>query len=375
VDPEVVVAISYQLLDIVAAAHANGVIHRDIKPDNICLTKDGTVKLLDFGIARMRDTATATREGTTIGTPAFMSPEQALGKIKEIDVLSDIFAVGAVMFTMLSGRFVQEGESANELLIMAATRRARSLADVVGDVPMPIVGVVDRALLFEKALRWPSAAAMRDALEQAYYEAYGTTVVSGLELASVLEGIDAVDLAMGGDDDWPTLLVDPEAELEELMPLDDVPDKSSDETGRWSAASHVMTEAGTASDVQVKAGLSRGLRNAFWLGLGMVVMFSIVSTVLVLMVWKAGEGRGQAARRALGDLAGSVSSVTSARFDAEAASSAEVSAPEGSASAAPVDVYALPSVAGTRISDVQVGSPAGVSPPARSAGYDPFAHQ
>jgi serine/threonine-protein kinase len=374
VDPEIVVAISHQLLDIVAAAHANGVIHRDIKPDNICLTRDGTVKLLDFGVARMRDTATATREGTTIGTPAFMAPEQALGKVKEIDVLSDVYAVGAVMFTMLSGRFVQEGESANELLIMAATRRARSLADVVSDVPTPIVDVVDRALVFEKALRWPSAAAMRDALEQAQQEAYGVPVISGAELASVLEGIESVDLAITGDgDDWPTLLVDPEAELEELMPIDDASDKTSDETGKWSPSTHMMTEVGTTSDVDMVGDRSRRFRRSVWVGLGVVAVIS--SLAVLVLAFGSDVGEVEPAHRALGGLGGLASARLSSPPEPIPTVSHGVFAPVASASGSPVDVYALPSVAGARIHGVQVGSPSGSAPPARSGGYDPFAHQ
>lgn len=207
VDVSTVVGIAYQLLDVVATAHGCGVIHRDIKPGNISLTRDGVVKLLDFGVARMRSAATATRDGTTIGTPAFMSPEQALGKVKEVDARSDIYSVGAVMFTMLSGLFVHSGESANELMIMAATCRAPSLADVVSDVPEPIVQVIDRALLFEKDRRWQSAEQMREALREAYEQAYGEPIEYGKELASVLDGIEAVDFpALVAGDGWPTLL-------------------------------------------------------------------------------------------------------------------------------------------------------------------------
>ena len=209
VDADVVVGISHQLLGIVEAAHNNGVIHRDIKPDNICLTHEGTVKLLDFGVARTRDAGMATQEGTTIGTPAYMAPEQALGKIKEVDSASDLYSVGAVMFNMLSGRCVHDGDNANELLILAATHRARSLASVVSDVPKPIVDVVDRALMFEKAKRWSSAASMREALWKASIESFGCPPTNGLALASALDGIEEVDYASTVDEDeWPTLSLD-----------------------------------------------------------------------------------------------------------------------------------------------------------------------
>ena len=212
VETATVVGIAYQLLDVVAAAHECGIVHRDIKPANISLTRDGVVKLLDFGVARINHSATSTRDGTTIGTPAFMSPEQALGKVKNIDAQSDVYSVGAVMFTMLSGLFVHRGESANEMMIMAATRQAPSLADVVSDVPDPLVKVVDRALRFDKRQRWPDALTMRDALREAYEKVYDEPIESGATLAGVLDGIEAVDFAtIVGGDAWPTLLTAPKS--------------------------------------------------------------------------------------------------------------------------------------------------------------------
>ncbi len=387
VDSEVVVGLCHQLLDIVAAAHANGVIHRDIKPDNICLTRDGTLKLLDFGVARMRDTATATREGTTIGTPAFMSPEQALGKVKEIDVLSDVYAVGAVMFTLLSGRFVHEGESANELLIMAATRRACSLADVVSDVPKPIIDVVDRALVFEKALRWPSAAAMRDALAQAQQEAYEMPILTGPELAAVLEGIESVDLAMTGEgDDWPTLLVDPEAELEELSPIEEGgegEEGTERATGKWSRetpAPHMLSGIGNSPDVDADLTNSRRLRRRLWMGaVGVAVVLSLLVLVLA---FGTRAGVSEPAAVAIRGFGGPAASLASASLPPppedsvpSATAPAASSAPVASASASAVDVYALPSVPGKRIPGVPGGVPVGSKPAPRGSAYDPFAHQ
>ena len=165
------------LLDVLAAAHEKGIVHRDVKPENVFLTHDGTTKLLDFGIARLRDGATsATRSGSAFGTPAFMSPEQALGRNSEVGPLSDVWAVGATMFVLLSGSFVHQGETGNEQLVSAATRRAPSLASVAPDVPPLVVQLVDRALAFEPAGRWPSARAMQDALREAYHSMNGSPV-------------------------------------------------------------------------------------------------------------------------------------------------------------------------------------------------------
>jgi serine/threonine protein kinase len=94
-----------QLLETLTAAHDHQVVHRDIKPENLFLTTDGVLKVLDFGIARLREPGgpeAATRTGRMIGTPAFMPPEQALGRSRQIGGQTDLWAVGATMFTLAS---------------------------------------------------------------------------------------------------------------------------------------------------------------------------------------------------------------------------------------------------------------------------------
>ena len=153
-----------RLLEVLELAHEKNIVHRDIKPSNLFLTKDGVLKVLDFGIARMLDehgAATATKTGQMIGTPAFMPPEQALSKPKEIDKQTDIWAVGATMFTLLSGELVHIAESSSEHLVKAATLHARSVARVLPGVPSNVETLVGRALRFEKKDRWASATDMR----------------------------------------------------------------------------------------------------------------------------------------------------------------------------------------------------------------------
>jgi serine/threonine-protein kinase len=164
----VALAIGVQLLDALAAAHAAGIVHRDIKPANLFLTRDGTVKVLDFGIALVfDDTLDGTQFGggaVPLGTPAFMAPEQAQSRSAEIDAQTDVWAAGATLFALITGEAVHKSQVAAQALATAASTPARSLATAAPDVPAPIASVVDRALSFEKGARWASADAMRDAL-------------------------------------------------------------------------------------------------------------------------------------------------------------------------------------------------------------------
>jgi len=164
-----VLSITAALLDVLAAAHAKGVVHRDIKPENLFLLSAGGLKVLDFGIARVLESrGTETRAGTVMGTPAFMAPEQALAKWDSVDGRTDLWAVGATMFTLLSGHHVHEGQTGNEQLIKTATQPARSIATVTQGLPRSVVALVDRALKFDSTARWPDARAMQDAVCGAY---------------------------------------------------------------------------------------------------------------------------------------------------------------------------------------------------------------
>jgi serine/threonine-protein kinase len=162
-----VVAWACAILDVLAAAHARSIIHRDLKPANVFVTKDGRVKVLDFGTAFLWNAAqwsTVTGIGAVIGTPAFMPPEQALGKRADVDARSDLWALGATLYALLSGEPVHDRESPRAQMFASATTPARPLREIAPHVPRAVASVVDRALAFEKSERWEDAESMREAL-------------------------------------------------------------------------------------------------------------------------------------------------------------------------------------------------------------------
>jgi eukaryotic-like serine/threonine-protein kinase len=159
-----------QVLATLAVAHAQGIVHRDLKPENLFVTGEGRMRILDFGIARLLEggaSKSATANGTAMGTPAFLPPEQALGAWNEVDGRTDLWAVGATRFTLLSGRCVHEAENVNLLMLAAMTKAAPPLRSIARDVPSAVAAVVDRALQVSRDARWPDASAMRDALARA----------------------------------------------------------------------------------------------------------------------------------------------------------------------------------------------------------------
>lgn len=183
-ESEVLAAID-QVLGVLVAAHAKGVVHRDLKPDNLFLTHSGHIKVLDFGIARMRaavSTTPATRFGESMGTPAFMPPEQARGRWDEVDGTSDLWACGATMFTLLTGELVNDGPTPQEALLLAMTRQAPPLATLLPEASRAVAAIVDRALRYAKGERFPDAEAMREAVRQAYVERHHEPITTAPRL-------------------------------------------------------------------------------------------------------------------------------------------------------------------------------------------------
>jgi serine/threonine protein kinase len=196
-----VLSIGDSLLDVLAAAHVKGIVHRDIKPANLFLTNDGRLEVLDFGIARLHDdtSTSATQTGAMLGTPAYMAPEQALAEASKVDGQTDLWAVGATLFSLLTGELVHAGENASQLLVNAATKKAREISSVSEEVPKKVASVIDKALAFEKKDRWANAREMREALAKACLEVTGAPIapLPKTEKVTGLEETIAPEMASG----------------------------------------------------------------------------------------------------------------------------------------------------------------------------------
>lgn len=168
-----------QICHAVSAAHDRRILHRDIKPDNIMLGLFGQAFLLDWGLAKFYqqaqdtgvlgldddpDDADFTRQGDAVGTPAYMSPEQAMGDLAAVDMRSDVWSLGAALFYLLSARPAFAGSSAEEVMSGVVDGRRHDLRVLEPRTPPELVAIVDRAMRREPGDRYPGAAQMADDL-------------------------------------------------------------------------------------------------------------------------------------------------------------------------------------------------------------------
>jgi serine/threonine protein kinase len=186
--------IADELMSAISAVHAAGVVHRDLKPGNVFVSKPragaanqtrGRLKLLDFGTARIFDRemdSSLSAAGLVMGTPAFMSPEQARGARAEVDAQSDVFALGAMIFTLLTGEHVHVGRDSHQQLLMAAMRPARFVSTADASIDHRVAASIDRALAYSKKDRWPDVHSLRVAFRDA--------VVASLPLMRDLKAFD-----------------------------------------------------------------------------------------------------------------------------------------------------------------------------------------
>jgi serine/threonine-protein kinase len=169
------VRVADTLLDLLAKAHAEGMLHRDVNPSNLMLTDAGEVKVLDFGVAKSPDRVDAvnTQTGVGFGNPSYVAPEQARGRWELVDARTDLWAVGATLYALLRGEKPRHPKKGNEELLAAMTEPLPPLAQVAPGVPAGVCAVIDRAVSLEMDQRFPDAIAMRSALSLAVANARG----------------------------------------------------------------------------------------------------------------------------------------------------------------------------------------------------------
>lgn len=181
--PDAVVDIAVQIASALSAAHASGIVHRDIKPDNVIVRGDGIVKVLDFGIAKLMQarveetvrrkalatTADTSQPGMVIGTAKYMSPEQARGLA--LDSRTDIFSLGSVMYELLTGKTAFVGQTATDVLAAILTADPPPPADFVPDVPFELERIISKAMRKDRETRYQAAADLQIDLQDFKKEA------------------------------------------------------------------------------------------------------------------------------------------------------------------------------------------------------------
>ncbi|MFH1313320.1 MAG: protein kinase [Candidatus Eisenbacteria bacterium] len=150
--------IAIQIAEGLAAAHGRQIIHRDIKPANIMITADGTVKIMDFGLAKLAGQTGITRMGTTQGTVAYMSPEQTQGR--QVDDGADVWSLGVVLYEMLTGRLPFRGEYEQAMIYSILNEVVEPASGLNTDVPAPLEEIVQRALEKNREGRYASVREM-----------------------------------------------------------------------------------------------------------------------------------------------------------------------------------------------------------------------
>ena len=163
----VAVSLIRKVAEAIAYAHAAGVVHRDLKPGNILVDRQGEPKLIDFGLARrLENDSTLTSTGVVLGTPSYMSPEQARGESNRLGPLSDIYSLGAVFYCLLTGRPPFQSSSSIDTLRQVLEREAVEVSTLNPEVPLDLETICHKCLQKDPAKRYHSALALAQDLRQ-----------------------------------------------------------------------------------------------------------------------------------------------------------------------------------------------------------------
>jgi Flp pilus assembly protein TadD/predicted Ser/Thr protein kinase len=174
-EPKQAAAVMVQVCRALEAAHAEGVIHRDLKPQNIMLDTNDRVVVMDFGIARSVEAGGMTQTGVVLGTPAYMSPEQARGE--ELDTRSDLFSMGIIFYELLTGASPYKSETALEAMYKRTTEQVRPPIQVAAQIPKPLSDIAVHCLEIDKNKRYASAAEIVADLEAWAGGTLGTRII------------------------------------------------------------------------------------------------------------------------------------------------------------------------------------------------------
>uniref|UniRef100_UPI0040253797 Stk1 family PASTA domain-containing Ser/Thr kinase n=1 Tax=Gemmiger formicilis TaxID=745368 RepID=UPI0040253797 len=153
-----------QILSALQHAHSKGIIHRDVKPQNIMLLADGSIKMMDFGIARFSRAQSQTVSDKAIGSVHYISPEQAKGE--RTDARTDIYSVGVMLYEMLSGRLPFDGDGAVSIAIMQISEKPKPLAEIAPQTPAGLRQITEKAMEKDPDKRYQSAQEMLAAIEE-----------------------------------------------------------------------------------------------------------------------------------------------------------------------------------------------------------------
>jgi len=156
--------IARQVAEGLAEVHRRGIVHRDIKPQNLMIEPDGTVKVMDFGIARIADLSALTRSGYLVGTPHYISPEQAMGH--EVDHRSDLYSLGVVLYEMMTGQVLFDADSPISVALKHLNEPVPSLSLQRADIPDEVEALVNRCLAKDRKDRFQSAEELIAAIDR-----------------------------------------------------------------------------------------------------------------------------------------------------------------------------------------------------------------